>query len=481
MSTITETITEKLLDAIQDPVELQAVLEEYSHNKGPLYGALAQATSTLTKKLTTVGQQYGELGAKLKEREQHLKETEQKQSVLDQQADIKSKTLFALEQKVQINISLLNQVKNLDELGFGPGELEKLHHVLTTNVPTGGSSQQAITLFFKFVDKYPHLAEVDSEVQKKEIEVVLLDGKLNSKQALIAEVKEVSELGLGAKDLGKLHHLLVKFGASQGMAAPEILKLFFDYVNKFQDAVSLDTQIQQLQTTAATAKADTEQWQAWAKAAEAKTKARKSSIEITEKLIVHGVKERDLPKWQNILEKCGVSVDVLSQELAQFASLEKLCQNRQQQGDKLETRVITLTAQVKALSGELNQVSASITAVRDKALAEVELTNLTIIENLQRLASETENYKKLQQEAAPLRDYLALAKAIKMHDPELWGQVSQETARGLMSNLLLWCKADTSHNPDMEPPTGSLAGKATFFTWYKVSLEEVLRWALTGL
>jgi outer membrane murein-binding lipoprotein Lpp len=481
MTTITETITEKLLDAIQDPVGLQTVLEEYAHSKGPLYGALAQATTTLTKKLTTMGQEYGELGVKLKEREQYLKETEQKQNVLDQQIDVKSKTLVALEQKVQMNTSLINQAKNLDELAFGPGELEKLHNVLATNVPTGGGSQEALTLFFKFVDKYPHLAEVDGEVQNKENELVLLDGKLNSKQALLAEAKELGELGLGTKDLVKLHHLLVKFGASQGMGAYETLKVFFEYVDKFRDAVSLDTRIQQLQTAIATAKADTEQWQAQAKAAEAKTKARKSSIEITEKLIVHGVKERDLPKWQNILEKCEVSVDALSQELAQFASLEKLCQNRQQQGDKLETRVITLTAQVKALSGELNQVSASITAVRDKALAEVELTHLTIIENLQRLASETENYKKLQQEAAPLRDYLALAKAIKMHDPELWSQVSQETARGLMSNLLLWCKADTSHNPDMEPPTGSLAGKATFFTWYKVSLEEVLRWALTCL
>jgi len=36
MTTITATITAKLLDGINDPDGLQIVLQEYSHSKGPL-------------------------------------------------------------------------------------------------------------------------------------------------------------------------------------------------------------------------------------------------------------------------------------------------------------------------------------------------------------------------------------------------------------------------------------------------------------
>jgi len=108
------------------------------------------------------------------------------------------------------------------------------------------------------------------------------------------------------KELVKLYGLLVKIGDSQGMETHETIKMFFDYVGKFQDAIELDNKIQQLQTATATAQAETEHWQAEAKAAETITKVRKSSIDITENILAHGVKERDLPKWMNVLGKSGI-------------------------------------------------------------------------------------------------------------------------------------------------------------------------------
>ena len=360
MTTITETITGKLLDAIQDPVVLQAVLQEYSHNKGPLYSALAQATSVLTHKLTATDQQCKELDINFQERQQQIQEREQKLHSLDQQVAAQSSKLASLEIKVQESATLLDKVKGLTGLGFGPDELGKLHHLLMDNTPEGVKPQDAISLFFKFVDAYPHLVAVDGEVQKKQQLSASLDGRIKAKQALLDQVQTIGGLGLGTKELVKLHNLLLKIGASQGMEAQESTKMFFAYVGKFQDALALDTHIHQLQTAAATAQAESEHWQAQAKAVEAKTKARKASIDITEKLLAHGVKERDLPHWMHILEKADVSVEELSQGLDQFAALEKLIQNRQQKADKLETSVKSLTAQVNALTDERDQVSAEV-------------------------------------------------------------------------------------------------------------------------
>ena len=90
MTTITKRITEKLLEGFNDPDGLQAILQQYSHNKGPLYNALAEATSVMTKKLAAAELQYKEQGAKMEERQQLLQETCQRLHTLDQQVSTQS-------------------------------------------------------------------------------------------------------------------------------------------------------------------------------------------------------------------------------------------------------------------------------------------------------------------------------------------------------------------------------------------------------
>jgi len=116
------------------------------------------------------------------------------------------------------------------------------------NIPQGGKSHDAIVLFFKSMSEYPHLAEVGSIVQEKEQLSASLASKIKAKQALLDEIKAVGELGLRTKELLKLHNLLMKLGASQCKEVQEATNLFFDYVVKFQDAVTMDYKIQQLQT-----------------------------------------------------------------------------------------------------------------------------------------------------------------------------------------------------------------------------------------
>ena len=51
MTTLTQTITSELLDAVDDDGALKAVLQRHSRSKGPLYHALAQASSEMQQRL----------------------------------------------------------------------------------------------------------------------------------------------------------------------------------------------------------------------------------------------------------------------------------------------------------------------------------------------------------------------------------------------------------------------------------------------
>ena len=49
--TLKQTITQELLDSVDDQVGLEDVFRRYSHSKGPFYLGLAEATSQLELRL----------------------------------------------------------------------------------------------------------------------------------------------------------------------------------------------------------------------------------------------------------------------------------------------------------------------------------------------------------------------------------------------------------------------------------------------
>ena len=57
MTTRKEIITNELLDFIEDPSGLEAVFERHKGSKGPLYGALAAATTQLQQRLLEQSEQ----------------------------------------------------------------------------------------------------------------------------------------------------------------------------------------------------------------------------------------------------------------------------------------------------------------------------------------------------------------------------------------------------------------------------------------
>lgn len=51
MATLKANITQELLDSVDDPSGLEAILKRHGRSKGPLYLALAESTSELRQRL----------------------------------------------------------------------------------------------------------------------------------------------------------------------------------------------------------------------------------------------------------------------------------------------------------------------------------------------------------------------------------------------------------------------------------------------
>jgi hypothetical protein len=293
MRTLTEEIYEALIDGAKEPNGLASVLKEYSHSKGPFYIALAQASNTLTEKLSTISIQKQKAEQLDQQRQQEIKAQEQIMVGLDKSLKTKNKELDALEGKLKQAGNTLDRFKELTGLGFGVEELKKLYTLLVDikskeDVTTEGSVKH----FFQKIDTYEKMAAL--ELQKTAAEIAIMKSK-----------------------------------------------------------------------------AETEKWQAQAEAAEAKCKARQTSINITEKWLKQGIKEADLPYWESILDRVGVSPEHLAEDIEKYGSMSKLCQDREEYYRNLEIQVKNLIAQVKGVKEERQQIGGAIKELKDKGLEEI--------------------------------------------------------------------------------------------------------------
>ena len=133
-------------------------------------------------------------------------------------------------------------------------------------------------------------------------------------RGLIDAADRLQGQGFGTDCLEKLFELLGEVAASQGEPADNGVKMFFEVVDQAGGIVSLEFHAQRSQVREEKARAQAERWEADAQRQEAKTKARATSIDIVEHLMDSGVKAKDLPTWQTILNNAGVPHDQLAAE-----------------------------------------------------------------------------------------------------------------------------------------------------------------------
>ncbi len=312
-------------------------------------------------------------------------------------------------------------------------------------------------------------------------ELTALDKVLDQKRKLLDQVKALSGLGFGCDDLSLLHSLLGQLASEHGSKPGETSALFFNQMSHYESIASLELEEKRATMAAKKAQAEVEYWQAQAKTAEAKAKSRKVAIDCADKLLSQGVKQDDLPHWSLILEKVGVPPENLVKGLGQFASLEKICQDRQQQKAKLEEQIKRLESQVNALNEERQKVSATIGAVKDTALVAIEETAKKTLENLGLLQKTTEQYLILGKQASVLEAELALARALRSTDPELWKGVPRQEIRDFLAGIIVWSQLDVKNNPFLPSPPQSVSSSVYSYSKWSIQLKDALYWSLSGL
>lgn len=403
MTTLTETITQELLDAAADPGGLDFVFQKYGQSKGPFYNALAQATAALSEQFTSLSGKCKELEREYTQRLQKIKQSEQ--------------------------------------------ELLHREELLLTNA-------EELTAVAEVVDK---------------------------KKKLLDQAKALDGLGFGYDELSCLHNLLVQLASEHGAKPGEITALFFNQMSHYKTIASVEMEEKRATMAAKKAQAEAEYWQTQVKTAEAKAKSRKVAIDCADKLLSQGVKQDDLPHWSLILEKAGVPPENLVKGLGQFASLEKICQDRQQQKAKLEGQIKQLESQVNALNEEREKVTAAIGAVKETALAAVENTSQKTLEHLASLSEKIWKYEDLVRQASVLEAELALARALRSTDPGLWKGVRRQEIRDFLSGIIVWSQLDIKHNPLLPSPPQSISSSVYSYYDWRIHLKDALYWTLSGL
>jgi len=88
------------------------------------------------------------------------------------------------------------------------------------------------------------------------------------------------------------------------------------------------------------------------------------------------------------------------------------------------------------------------------------------------------NYGDLREEAAQLQEYVLVARALVTEDPEVWRGFSNQVIKHVITGVLAWAKGEGG-DIQLSPPA-SLRYKAGISSFTRLTLSELLLWAMTG-
>jgi len=358
--TLKETITRELLSAVDDPSRVQEIFQRYRGSKGPMYSALADATSQTRDALEYI-----------------LKESAEAEAHLQQLRDA---------------VTVLG------------GELRELE----ANVQDLGQQR------------------LESET------------KLSEVQGILDRFGKLSLRGFGEAELDRLGDLLAQIAASQGAPPEQGVAQFFKTVERYETIITLDLEATRAESRAATAQADAARWEAEAKSAEIRSKARVEAIKVTEELLDQGVKGNDLANWKRILGQTGVTPEELSKLLDRYGSIEALAMARKDRADELQIESSGLERQVTELTQERNNIAAAIQAVTDQGIRQIKKASSQVTKQMDSLVKEAAEVGQLRAEAADLGGWVEAARLLRSGNPESWKQLPPEVIGHSLMVALTW-------------------------------------------
>ena len=161
--------------------------------------------------------------------------------------------------------------------------------------------------------------------------------------------------------------------------------------------------------------------------------------------------------------------------VTKYQSLDALTRGQSEE----EARLQDLRSQVEALTQERKGLTAAISAVRDKASAQVAEAGRQAKENVDAQFKAGAEYAKLSQQAEALGNWVEVGKVMSSGHPESWRELPVEVIQHLLVVALRWAEAD-GHDVEVPPPD-MIAKKNVLLKYQPLRLSDVVAWAWAGL
>jgi hypothetical protein len=266
MTTLKETITRELLDSLDDPSGLEAVLKRHSRSKGPLYLALAEATSQFSQCLFQTREDLSHLQATRDELQEGVESLDTRCRELEEKARSLDDQVNQAEGRLTGAQTLLDKAQHLEARGFGEEELARLYELLGQTAASHGlPPEQGVAQFFETVQDYEHLVSLELEAQsaqsraeKAKAEAERWEAEARSKEAhtraRAATIDTVERLlGKGVKegDFRQWERTINRAGVSAEALAGELERYgSLERLSKEREQRSEKLQVQMEQTEA---------------------------------------------------------------------------------------------------------------------------------------------------------------------------------------------------------------------------------------
>jgi chromosome segregation ATPase len=364
------------------------------------------------------------------------------------------------------------------------GELQALARTLTERESRLGEAQK-------------HLEELETCCQALEEKVQTAIHQLEQQENWLAEVQEALERaellqrqGFGPVELARLRLMLNHLAEDRGVSPAESVGVFFRVARQLGQVAALELEIVQAETRVATARQAAEMWETEVQSVEARTKAREWVVLATEEMLEQGVKPEDILKWQMLLESAGTNIEELDRQLEHFSGLAAMSEAHQEKADNLQLEITRVKGELKGMQEQRSYIQGELEAMRSQGLAELRKARKHAVQELehtgkvargeiQSLAWAAAEHAQIREESATLKECVQIARSLGSNSPQVWKTMSRPVIQHLLAGIATWAKEERG-NVEIPPPA-VVRQNALVPTWSRVTLSQLLLWALSGV
>ena len=229
--TLKAKIIGELLGSLDDPGGPEGVLRRYGHSKGPLYSALAEATSRLRQEMEDLLEEASRARGQREGLQAEVEGLEESRLYLEEEVQSLEKRIIEAQEKLGRAQGLLDRAGDLTRRGLGEDELLKLGSILEEIAVTHGADpREVVHRFLRVAEGCTDVVSLGAMAKETleqkgalEREMAVLEGQVEAlileRDGLHAAVRAVTEQGLAEVKLaGELARQHVEQLSSAGFA-----------------------------------------------------------------------------------------------------------------------------------------------------------------------------------------------------------------------------------------------------------------------